>query len=442
MSRAWLDRLLWVPKDEISNIELLKKQLTVTSPYEDVQPVPTYRETGTHLGIPRHVKFDIDYEDKTIYPKLDIKFSFTGELWYNQQLAVNKWLKYYNEGITDTILKLPPRSGKTIIALKIAEHLQTPFLIITPTSTIFKQWFRDIATFTDITAAKIGTVRRSVFDYKGYKCSVGMLHSLAKDKYTEDFKNHWGLIIFDEIHKMGATEFSKVVSMFPARYRLGLSGTVERADKRENVYFFNLGKNFIELEGKEQQPKIHLITINYNGDSGRIPKWVTSKIGKRAKFFSLIADNLERNYIIAKATAALYRKGLRVLVLSERIRQLETIEGILTKKLDIHDVGIITGNTYSEDRERILKHTKVILGINSILGLGVTVEGLRGLVFACPLGDIRQSVARVRNIASDLPDPVVVDIIDVKYPQARFWYERRRQYYNRITYKQSVLDVF
>jgi len=444
--RSILSNLLWIPKSYISDIGALKNRLIVKSPYEDVEPITTYKENKNFLGIPRNYASDflsLGYKDATLFPSLEEKIKFVGELKYNQQLAFDKWFKYYKAGIRDVILNLPPRSGKTILTIRIAVELQTPFLVIVPRVPLISQWASEIIRFSSITNGKIGIVRQKQCEYKNMICSIGQLHSLAKDKYSNRFKNYYGLVVFDELHLMGAQEFSKVLSMFPARYRLGLTGTLRRSDKMERVFGLHLGRNLVQLEGKESQPKIKLITVLYNKSSGELPYWAKSKLKQRAILFSLFADNQDRNLLIAKSVNSLYKKGLRTLVIGERIRQLDYIYVFLVKKLGIPsaDVNIITGNTSKERREWIIKNSKIILSINSILGVGVTIEGLRGLVFASPLSDVEQAVGRIRNIDYNLPDPVVIDIVDTYYLQTKVWYNSRRRFYETVTYEQHTLKV-
>ena len=444
--RPILSNLLWLPKSYISDIGALKDRLIVKSPYEDVEPITTYKETKNFLGIPRNYTSDFlssGYKDATLFPSLKEKIKFRGKLRHNQQLAFDKWFKYYKAGIRDVILNLPPRSGKTILTIRIAAELQTPFLVIVPRVPLLGQWASEIIKFSNIANGKIGIVRQGQCEYEGMICSVGQLHSLAKDKYSNKFKNYYGLVVFDELHLMGAQKFSKVLSMFPARYRLGLTGTLRRSDKMERVFDLHLGRNLVQLEGKELQPKIKLITILYNKPSGELPYWAKSKIQQRAILFSFFADNNDRNLLIAKAAAGLYKKNLRTLVIGERIRQLEYIKQILVDKLNISilDVGIITGETPKEERDRVIKSSKIILSINSILGVGVTIEGLRGLVFASPLSDVEQAVGRIRNIDYNLPDPVVIDIVDTYYLQTKVWYNSRRRFYETATYEQHTLKV-
>ena len=441
-----LDRLFWIPKSEIEDVSSLKRSLTVKSPYPDILPVETWEEDGSYLGIPRHVKIkDINYScyiDKRAFNSIkNFTVEFKGDLWFYQKDVIEKWRNYKERGYSDTILNLQPRAGKTILSLKIASILQTPFLVIVPRVNLMSQWAGEVINFTNITNGRIGFVRQNCCEWVGKVCSVAMLHSLAKDRYVEEFRNYWGLIIFDEIHMMGSQEFSKVLKMFPAKYRIGLTGTLRRGDRMENIFYFHLGKNIIQADTGKKQPLVNVITFIYKKSSGNIPKWAKTKIQQRACILSRLADNLERNYYLAQAIMLLLKKGLKTLVLSERLRQLEVLEDIIRRKFKWEDVYVITGNTPERKRTWALKYINLILATTQILNVGATIPKLRGLVFATPVSDPEQAVGRIRNPDPSLPDPVVVDMIDTHYPQARGWANKRSIIFSRIASSNKTIEL-
>ncbi len=48
-------------------------------------------------------------------------------------------------------------------------------------------------------------------------------------------------VIFDECHHLSAKMFSNVFKKINASYTLGLSATINRFDKMENVFIYNIG---------------------------------------------------------------------------------------------------------------------------------------------------------------------------------------------------------
>lgn len=434
--------LIWVKKEHIRDIDNLKRRLTVRSKYDGVAPIATYEENGEWFGIPRNISVNFDYEDKTIFPSLPHPIKFKGTLRHHQELAFQDWLEYRDSGITDTIFNMEVRSGKTVISLRVAVELQTPFLVIVPRVNLISQWKDEILKFTSIPNGKIGEVRQGACQWKDKLCVVGTVHSIYKDKYGEEFKDKWGLVIFDEVHRMGSKGFGKAVKMFPARYRIGLTGTLRRSDGMVDVFLNHLGKNIISVTSEKYLPKVKVIEAIYSKSSGNLPYWAKTKMQQRACLLSLLADNDDRNQKIVSLVKVLVNSGRRVLVASERIKQLYKLENMLKTDKEVRFcVNVVIERTSKEEREDAFKNSDVILGSTDIFKEGVTIRDLRSLIMATPLGDVEQLVGRIRNPDLSLPDPIVIDIIDTYYLQTRGWLYKRRKIYSRISFETVSINL-
>lgn len=432
-----LSNMLWVPKDSCDT-EKLRKELTVIPKYDNLNPIETFIESQDYFGIPRNY-FPIpeDVVDKRIrgVPR---PIEFKGTLRPVQEEVVNSWQGLYQQGKTDYIVSCETGSGKTVIALKIASELKVPFLVVVPRDRLMQQWKDEIQKFTDIW--DIGHIQQNTCDYEGKTACVGMVHSLSKDKYPEEMKNYFGLIIYDELQVLGAETFSEVAKMFPAKYKMGLSATPERSDGMENAYFFHLGKDIISTEQKTQPPpKIFL--HEYSGYSGKLPFWLDRNdvVKVRACILSNLADNKERNEIIAKATDQLIKSGRQTLVIGDRIKQLEEIEGILKRKYGHEDIGLYISKTSAKKKYWLEKEGKAILATTKMLDIGIDIDTLRGLVFATPKSEVHQIVGRIRRINPNVKEPVVVDIIDTCYPECDRWKFKRLKYYNNEGFEINYL---
>jgi superfamily II DNA or RNA helicase len=315
-----------------------------------------------------------------------------------------------------------------------------PFLVIVPREELMGQWASMIVNFTNIRNGNIGFVQQSRCDYENKSACVGMIHSICKDKYPDEFKNHFGLVIYDESHLVPATTFSETAGMFPAKYRCGLSATLSRSDGMIDVLYNHLGKNIIQAK-KSFQPKPKIGIYKYNGKSGRFPHWVKDKLQARAWILSQLAANKERNQIIAYFANLLIEKGIRTLVIGERIHQLEEIEYILNYKYNQRNLGLYISSTNKSRKHYLLKESDCILATTKMLDVGIDEDTLRGLVFATPLSDCRQVVGRVRRINDTLPDPIVVDIVDLSYPQTKGWANKRMQWYNESGFPVHEISI-
>jgi superfamily II DNA or RNA helicase len=220
--------------------------------------------------------------------------------------------------------------------------------------------------------------------------------------------------------------------MFPAKYRLGATATLRRADGMAKVFYSHLGDTVIRpLKGDQPIPKI--VVVRYPTSSGKIPHWANSKVKRRGVLFSLLAKNKERVNWIAKLTKEVYDTGRQTLVLGERIAQLESIIAFLTLQygVDKKDIGLYIGKTSPTERVRIAEECRIIMATTSMLSLGTDIPTLRGLVFATPLADVEQAIGRICRLCQDTKSPVVIDFVDMNHKEAQGWYQGRLKFYKR-----------
>ena len=428
----------WLNEKYISDIESFKNQFTFKPKYKDLEPVPTYTtqmiDGELYYGYPRNAGVSIEgveVEDRTIAGE-EIDIEFLGEMWEYQEPVILDFVDRIHQGETDIILSADTGSGKTVMLLKMWSILKVPALVIVPKSDLMDQWVRRISQFTGMKPEEVGIARQKVCQWEDFKITVGMIHSLCKDKYPEGFKNHYGLIIFDELHKLGAFTFSKVGGMFPAKYRLGATATLRRADGMAKVFYHHLGNTIIRpLKGEQPEPKI--LVVKYPASSGKIPYWANTKVKRRGVMFSGLAKNVERLEWLAQLVKELSDTGRQTLVLGERILQLENIGRFLTMAYGVpkEDIGLYIGKTSNAERKRIAENCKIILATTNMLSLGTDIPTLRGLVFATPLADAEQAIGRVCRTCADTKSPVVVDFVDTFYREANGWFQGRLKLYKK-----------
>jgi superfamily II DNA or RNA helicase len=361
-----------------------------------------------------------------------IEIPFIGEMRDYQEPVILDFADRFQKGHTDLILSAETGSGKTVMLLKMWSMLKVRALVIVPKSDLMEQWISRIKQFTGLEDCDIGIARQKVCEYRDKKIVVGMIHSLCKDKYPVSFKYNFGLVIFDELHKLGAFTFSKVGGMFPAKYRLGATATLRRSDGLAKVFYSHLGNEVIRpLRGGQPIPKI--VVVKYSRSSGKIPHWANTRVKRRGVLFSALAKNPERIDWIARLTKEVYDTGRQTLVIGERILQLENIIRFLTMQYEVDpkDIGLYIGKTTASERKRIAENCKIIMATTSMLSLGTDIPTLRGLIFATPLADVEQPIGRICRLCSDTQSPIVIDFVDSSYPEANRWFLGRLRFYNK-----------
>lgn len=421
---------LWVPSSEIYNQPDLEDEYTLIPKFSNLEPVQVFGKEDGHFGFPRHADVSISEVDDQTVSGLPIGTRFLGTLRGYQEPVIADFIKALDRGSTDLILEADTGSGKTIMLLYMLSRIGRTALIVVPKTDLVDQWRKNILKFTDITSDRIGIARQNTCEFVGKSIVIGMIHSLCKDRYSQEFKDHFGVLCVDELHKLGAHYFSKVGGMFPAKYRLGATATLYRQDGLDDVFFLHLGHEVIKPR-KSIQPVPRVAVHTYYQSSGRIPDWAHDTIPRRGILLSKLADNLGRTKMISQLTARVISSGRQTLVVSERIPQLELIKKILVKFHGVPEraVGMYLGKTSKAERRRVASECDCILATTSMLTLGTDIPTLRGLIFATPQSDVAQAMGRIRRINPELSRPFVVDIVDSVYPEAMRWFNKREKFY-------------
>lgn len=424
----------YVPANEV-DVDALRKELTISGKYDNKESVPVYDDSIDGLfGLPRYKAGMFDYGefvDETTDGN-PASFEFVGLL-RDAQIPV---IEQYADSLKDhnsMILESPTGSGKTVMAIRCAQLVGRQTLVIVTKTDLVKQWMDRIVAFTNLTYDDIGLVQQDTCTYKDKPFVIGMIHSLYRRDYGEEFRNSFGLVIFDEVHRLGAYHFSKVAGMFPARRRLGCSATPHRSDEMDDVFIGHLGTHRI-LPVTVEQPIPKVAFWKYKKSSGDVPSYLRETIQRRGVLLSKLASNKDRTETIAKATKAVAASGRRTLVISERIYQLEDLAHAL-KRLGIpeRDIGMYLGSTLPDERERIANECKIILATSKMLSEGTDIPTLRGLIFATPMiSEVTQTVGRIRRICSEEKEPFVVDFVDTEYRETAEWANRRHGIYKKM----------
>ena len=148
-----------------------------------------------------------------------------------QQKALDRWVKSGKRGC----VVLPTGSGKTVIGVKAIEIVNAASLIIVPTIDLMDQWTSVLSKyFRDVMIGNLGggaddiqAITVSTYD-SAYIRAAGL-------------GNKFALVIFDELHHLGAPGYRSIAEQFASPFRLGLTATIERED--------NLHKEFPKLVG-------------------------------------------------------------------------------------------------------------------------------------------------------------------------------------------------
>lgn len=223
----------------------------------------------------------------------------------------------------------------TNTALAVAHALGRTTMIIVHKEFLLRQWVGRIKKF--MPTAKVGIVQQDECEFEGCDFVVAMVHSLSNEaadgggRYPPELWTWPGMVILDEVHRIGAPTWSPVPQLFPARYRLGLTATPRRKDGLDKVFWWNLGN--IEYEAQTKMPTIGVRKIYVTIP---VPGFLTKPGISPSVVENKLTTNRVRNRIIVDEIVGALRSqsGRKIMVLSKRLEHLRILDGVLKEECE------------------------------------------------------------------------------------------------------------
>lgn len=169
-----------------------------------------------------------------------------------QNEAVNAFLNENKIMNKHGVIIMPPGCGKTLVGLKIIENIRLRTLILVENELSFNVWKDEIESRTNLSSEakeeiKYNTLNSNISIFTYLKAQeVDTFDILSKEK--------WGLIIYDDAHKLPA-DGSRVLAFIPSRYKLAMSSIIERQDNNEYIIYKAIGPKIYNLTLKEAEAK-------------------------------------------------------------------------------------------------------------------------------------------------------------------------------------------
>lgn len=295
------------------------------------------------------------------------------------------------------ILRLPVRSGKTLIAARMAHEIGLPVLFVVPSDYLLVQGCEAFDRY--LGGISIGQfaagVRRTDADVV-----VATIQSLTRAQRTRHYQKLCGrrLLIVDEVHHNDkAAEWRKALLGLNPIFTLGLSATFELSEDDEDA------TSTIWLRGI-CGPIAYSMTLSELVELGHLVRptvdWVetgTEKLKRKQRtpqqlYREGIVDCEARNAAIVRKAKEYVDRGMRVIVDLAQVRHTRLLLPMLRVAVGTKWVAGITGKTTTRMRRKIVAafqrgDTRVLAG--TVLGEGADIpeddvvingEGGRGYV--------------------------------------------------------------
>ena len=399
----------------------------------------------------------IETVDKRKYPDAHIKFGWNADyaLRPYQKNAVRKATKPYGplNVVGRCILKLPPRSGKTVIAAAIIREFGIRSLVVVPSLHLLYQT-RDA--LQKLIQCQVGVCGDSEWDPQDV--TVASIQTLAKRRgkntrsqpAAEDYLSlirQSELVIWDEAHHLEAELWRKVMQDSGAAYKIGLTATAFLDHDKETelgVIWLRAcaGEMLVDLSVSDLIEQGYLVKPFVKIYPVREPDDISKRGWSRRLHDMAILSNPVRNQLIVRVVGELVEAGRQVVVISNRLEQVGAL-GRLMNQTRIK-FARLTGETPQTTRTRYIKRFQsrelnCLLG--TVIGEGVDIPEIDAVVVAEGGQGIKATYQRLRCLTpcNGKESAVVVDFMDLMHPYfANHSLERLGVYRSERAFEVSV----
>jgi len=318
------------------------------------------------------------------------------------------------------ILVMPIRSGKTITAAGIIRKLRSKALFVVPSQLLLHQTKESLE---NVLMTDVGMIGDS--HWYEHNITVATVQSLARAKKKNDpryktMKKQYPLLIFDETHHLVADSWQDLAFDMDAPHIIGLSATVEFEDDKQNELgviwlravcgdiLYKISPSTLIDQGYLQQPIVQLYKVESPDMFGY------SWSGELAN--ECIYQNPVRNLMIAKITMERLDAGDNVLIVTNRLNQVQKISELLGK-MNIDHWKITGKNTVVERREKIqsFKDGEVNVIVGTVFGEGVDIPEIVCVINAEGGADVKATKQRMRNLTTheNKRQAIFIDFMDM-----------------------------
>lgn len=392
-------------------------------PHKHVARIPR----GAWNLLPNH----IEYVDRRACPEgraLDFigtldQTTKDGRTFEGQKEAVRKMLEQ-EQGL---VIR-PPGTGKTEIVVAFLCLVETPSLVLVHTEDILQQWIERIQRLAP--DADVGVIRGKEFHHGDITVTTVQTFRRELAIRGNKLRNLYGAVVLDEAHHAAAKTFEEILNQMPAKYRIGVTASQTRADKKHPYMKTVMGPVIYKMKFKSKLPikcvpvKRHRFYYGFRGpwDWGGLVD-------------SLVSDP-RRNADIARIADREISRGHSTLILSRRIDHLLNISELMA--LNEHlDYEILAARlmTKLERKDAIARfrsgELKCLLA-TQLADEALDVPILSRIILTFPGkhgGRLVQQIGRAIREYPGKQKVLVFDVVDDRVPVLRRqWMERKRAY--------------
>jgi superfamily II DNA or RNA helicase len=293
-----------------------------------------------------------------------------------------------------SLIRSPPGSGKTTVALSVIAALGQRALVIVPRIGLLEQWVERVERELGIPKQWIGIIQ-------GAKRTEGVVTIASQSTLVncvQDYRGHFGVVIGDEAQTFAARTFIEVIDALHSNYRVGLTADERRSDGKDFLVRWMFGPvraevSRAQLEDETLLEDVRVIVVPYRREA---PAWWSSleRPETRAKpaFQRAIMDYIVGDETRVELALSLMAKevalGTQTLALSHRVQHCQDMQFALAKRgigAGMLLGGVKNKHEYNSTRDAIKdRRIQAAIGTYQAVGVGVDLPALSAGICTTP----------------------------------------------------------
>lgn len=334
-----------------------------------------------------------------------------------------------------------PRSGKTVMAVRLLCYLKRRIVIIAHEEELLKQFYRTLVKFTNLNALEKQhgrTIAGIVFSPADLKRAHAEKWDIVLTTYQRFIREETGIAqlnkyirgcfgaaIVDEAHRGNASSYAAVLNKIDSKFKIALTATRERKDRLEFIMDQILGPVRAEANSIGMTPIVTVHETNFTMDYE--PKGMTAY----NKITRAMAEDGPRNSFIVKAIFEDLRANPKHCIVvpvlfvehAHRLTALINRYGQYLKDTtgEQWDINLAMAYHRGVNKDAVLraaregKSTRVIIGIRSKVTEGIDVLPWTHMILQFPMNNFAnfyQLTNRILTPYAGKPQPRLRIIVD------------------------------
>lgn len=303
----------------------------------------------------------------------------------------------YNLVNDNYIINAKPGWGKTFTAIAIATKLLQKTLVVVHTVHLRDQWENEVNATLGIEPGIIGSGRYNIDS----PIVIANIQSLKN--VLDRIRHEFGTVIVDECHHTPASTFRELLDKTTARYKIGLSGTLQRKDGKHVLLFDYIShKVYVPPKENVEDPIVLVYKSDVRIPGNHMMPWA-NRINSLVKHPGYIKT-------VQRFAQAQAERGHKVLIVSDRVEFLHKLAD------EFDDAICITSQV--ENRHELEAQLKAgtknkLYGSLGIYKEGISINEISCLVLATAISNeylMIQLIGRIIRKKKDKMRPEVIDI--------------------------------